>query len=91
MAHKKAGGSKARQKPRVAGKRLGVKVGSGQNIPAGSIIIRQRGRNVAAGRGARIGRDFTIFATREGEVSFTTKQGKKQVSVLEAKKSKKRA
>jgi large subunit ribosomal protein L27 len=81
MAHKKAGGSKARQKPRVSGKRLGVKVGSGQNISAGSIIIRQRGRNVAPGRGAGIGRDFTIFANREGKVSFTTKQGKKRVSV----------
>lgn len=81
MAHKKAGGSKARQKPRVAGKRLGVKVGSEQKIPAGSIITRQRGRNIAAGRGARIGRDFTIFAVKEGKVSFSTKQGKKRVSV----------
>ena len=81
MAHKKAGGSKARQKPRVSGKRLGVKVGSGQKVPAGSIIIRQRGRNVAPGRGVGIGRDFTIFANKEGKVSFSTKQGKKHVSV----------
>jgi len=58
-----------------------VKVGSGQKVPAGSIIIRQRGRNVAPGRGAGIGRDFTIFANKEGKVSFSTKQGKKHVSV----------
>lgn len=82
MAHKKAGGSKARQKPRVSGKRLGVKVGSGQLIPAGSIIVRQRGRNIAPGRGVRIGRDFTIFSIKEGKVSFTTKLGKKHVSVV---------
>ena len=81
MAHKKAGGSKARQKPRAAGQPLGVKGGAGQKIPAGSIIIRQRGRNVAPGRGTGIGRDFTIFANREGTVSFKTKQGKKHVSV----------
>ncbi|OGC62736.1 hypothetical protein A2890_02425 [candidate division WWE3 bacterium RIFCSPLOWO2_01_FULL_53_14] len=81
MAHKKAGGSKARQKSRVAGKRLGVKVGSGQKITTGSIIIRQRGRNIAPGPGARLGRDFTIFAAREGKVAFKTKLGKKYVSV----------
>lgn len=81
MAHKKAGGAKARQKSRVAGKRLGVKVGSSQLIPAGAIIIRQRGKNIAPGRGVRMGRDFTIFATREGKVTFSTKLGKKHVSV----------
>ncbi|MEX0587401.1 MAG: 50S ribosomal protein L27 [Patescibacteria group bacterium] len=81
MAHKKAGGSKARQKPRVSGKRLGVKVGSGQKIPVGAIVLRQRGRSIAPGAGVRMGRDFTIFAIQEGKVAFTTKLGKKFVSV----------
>lgn len=82
MAHKKAGGSKARQKTRVAGKRLGLKVGSDQNIPAGSILVRQRGRGIAPGGGTRMGRDFTIFAIKEGKVSFATRSGKKYVSVV---------
>ncbi|GMR19368.1 MAG: 50S ribosomal protein L27 [Patescibacteria group bacterium] len=81
MAHKKAGGSKARQKSRVAGKRLGLKVGAGQHVPAGGIIIRQRGMKIAPGGGVGVGRDFTIFAKREGRVVFSQKQGKKIVSV----------
>lgn len=82
MAHKKAGGEKARQKPRVAGKRLGLKVGSGEKIPAGSIIIRQRGMKIAPGLGVGVGRDFTLFALKEGKVVFSQKRGKKIVSVI---------
>jgi len=81
MAHKKAGGEKARQKPRVAGKRLGLKVGSGEKIPAGSIIVRQRGMEIAPGSGVGHGRDFTLFALKEGKVVFSQKRGKKIVSV----------
>uniref|UniRef100_A0A831YQ12 Large ribosomal subunit protein bL27 n=1 Tax=candidate division WWE3 bacterium TaxID=2053526 RepID=A0A831YQ12_UNCKA len=82
MAHKKAGGSKARQKTRVAGKRLGLKVGAGQKVSAGMIIARQRGLNIAPGRGVRRGRDFTLLAGRGGKVVFATKLGKKYVSVI---------
>lgn len=82
MAHKKAGGSKARQKTRVAGKRLGLKVGSGQNISAGAILVRQRGTKISPGKGVRVGRDFTLFAERAGKVVFSQKLGKKTVSVI---------
>ncbi len=82
MAHKKAGGAKARQKPRVAGKRLGLKVGAGQEVVAGAIIARQRGARLFPGRGVRIGRDFTLFAERSGRVVFSRRLGKKVVSVV---------
>ena len=81
MAHKKAGGSKARQKTRVSGKRLGLKASGGQPVLTGSIIIRQRGTRVTPGTGVRMGRDFTIFAAKEGKVFFTQKKGKLVVSV----------
>jgi len=81
MAHKKAGGSKARQATRVVGKRLGLKVGSGQEIKTGMIIIRQRGMTFAPGGGVGMGRDFTLFALRPGTVSFSQRRGKKVVSV----------
>ncbi|MEX1061742.1 MAG: 50S ribosomal protein L27 [Patescibacteria group bacterium] len=81
MAHKKAGGSKARQKTRVSGKRLGLKVSGGQPVTAGSIIIRQRGTKVNPGAGVKMGRDFTLFAVKDGKVFFTRKQGKLVASV----------
>jgi len=81
MAHKKAGGSKARQKTRVSGKRLGLKVSGGQPVLAGSIIIRQRGTRVNPGVGVKMGRDFTLFAAKAGKVTFTKKQGKLVASV----------
>ncbi len=82
MAHKKAGGSKARQKTRVAGKRLGLKVGAGQKVPAGAIIVRQRGTRVFPGRGVQAGRDFTLFAKKDGRIVFSQKLGKKTVSIV---------
>ncbi len=71
MAHKKGGGS-SRNGRDSAAQRLGVKVFSGQVIPAGSIIVRQRGTKFHPGDGAGIGRDHTIFATVSGRVEFTS-------------------
>lgn len=82
MAHKKAGGSKARQKARVAGKRLGLKKGAGQPVLAGTILVRQRGMKISPGKGVGVGRDFTLFAERKGKVVFSQKLGKKTVSVI---------
>jgi large subunit ribosomal protein L27 len=82
MAHKKAGGSKARQKSRVAGKRLGLKAGAGQNVLAGTILVRQRGTKISPGRGVGVGRDFTLFAEKDGRIVFSQKLGKKTVSVI---------
>jgi len=70
MAHKKGGGSSRNGRDSNA-KRLGVKVFAGQVVPAGSIIVRQRGTRFRPGDGAGIGRDHTIFATVTGTVEFT--------------------
>jgi large subunit ribosomal protein L27 len=69
MAHKKAGGSVKNGRDSV-GQRLGVKAGDGQLVPAGSIIVRQRGMTFLAGPGAGIGKDYTVFATTTGRVVF---------------------
>jgi len=81
MAHKKAGGSKARQSGNVAGKRLGVKIFGSQKVKAGSIIVRQRGTLFKAGDNVGLGRDHTLFALKEGVVAFVKSKGKKLVSV----------
>ena len=72
MAHKKAGGS-SRNGRDSAGKRLGVKRFGGENVLAGSIIVRQRGTKWHPGAGVGLGKDHTIFATVDGTVSFQTK------------------
>lgn len=83
MATKKAGGTKARQKTRVAGKRLGLKVGNEQPVFAGEILVRQRGTKVKAGKGVGVGRDHTLFALRAGKVKFSyVGKKQKQVSVI---------
>lgn len=83
MAHVKAGGTAAGNKDSVS-KRLGVKVYGGQMAQPGSIIIRQKGTKVYPGVGVRLGRDYTIYAITKGEVMFSTRFGKKLVSVLPA-------
>lgn len=81
MAHKKGGGSKARQGTRVSGKRLGVKIFGGQEVSAGNIIVRQRGNKFHPGLGVGQGRDFTLFALKRGRVVFSQKNGKKLIHV----------
>ena len=86
MAHKKAGSSSKNGRDSV-GQRLGVKVGDGQLVPAGSIIVRQRGMTFLAGTGAGLGRDYTVFATTTGKVKFehATKSKKRiRVEAVEA-------
>ena len=73
MAHKKAGGS-SRNGRNSAGRRLGVKKSGGQRVIAGNIIVRQRGTKWHPGDGVGMGVDHTLFAVREGEVEFATKQ-----------------
>ena len=70
MAHKKAGGS-SRNGRDSESKRLGVKVYGGQDIPAGGIIIRQRGTPFRAGVNVGMGRDHTLFAKISGKVEFS--------------------
>ncbi len=83
MAHVKAGGTAAGNKDSVS-KRLGVKIYGGQIATPGSIIVRQKGTKVYPGVGVRLGRDYTIYSVVKGTVSFSTKLGKKVVSVLPA-------
>jgi large subunit ribosomal protein L27 len=80
MAKTKSGG-KTRQKTPRAGKRLGVKIFGGQAVLPGQIIVRQRGTKFHPGDGVGLGRDFTLFALREGKVAFKKRQGKQLVVV----------
>lgn len=72
MAHKKAGGS-SRNGRDSESKRLGVKAFGGELIPAGSIIVRQRGTRMHAGDNVGMGRDHTLFAKVTGRVDFSQK------------------
>ncbi len=72
MAQKKGGGS-TRNGRDSQPKMLGVKVFGGQVVPSGSIIVRQRGTRFHAGDNVGMGRDHTLFALVDGEVSFAVK------------------
>jgi large subunit ribosomal protein L27 len=72
MAHKKGGGSTHNgrdSKPKM----LGVKAYGGELVSAGSIIVRQRGTRLHAGVNVGTGRDHTLFALVDGQVSFATR------------------
>ncbi len=72
MAHKKAGGS-SRNGRDSQSKRLGVKRYGGEVISAGSIIVRQRGTRIHPGENVGLGKDHTLFALVDGEVSYAVK------------------
>lgn len=74
MATTKAGG-KTRQQPPRPGKRLGVKIFGGEKVKAGNILVRQKGTKIHAGEGVGTGKDYTLFALREGILTFKKKQG----------------
>ena len=81
MAKTKAA-SKTFQKPPRPGKRLGVKVFGGQKVNPGNIIVRQRGSVFHPGLGVKMGKDFSIFATKKGIIRFRQLKGKKIVEVV---------
>ncbi len=85
MAQKKGGGSTRNgrdSKPKM----LGVKAFGGQVISAGSIIVRQRGTKFHPGVNVGIGKDHTLFALVDGQVSFAVKGalGRHTVSIVAA-------
>ena len=82
MAHKKGMGSVKNGRDSNP-KYLGVKIFSGQDVKAGMILVRQRGTRFRPGPGAGIGRDDTIFATRDGRVEFRQSGAKRLISVAE--------
>ena len=81
FAHKKGGGSTKNGRDSNS-KRLGVKSADGQNVLAGTIIVRQRGTKVYAGENCGLGKDYTIFAKADGKVKFYNSGDKKYVSVI---------
>jgi len=84
MASKKGVGSSKNGRESES-KRLGVKIGDGQFVSAGSILVRQRGTKFHPGNNVGIGGDDTLFAMVEGHVKFERKDKKrKQVSVIPA-------
>ena len=80
MAHKKGAGSTKNGRDSNA-QRLGVKVYGNQNVKAGGIIVRQRGLTFKPVSGIKVGKDYTLFSTKEGIVQFETNGKKKFVHV----------
>ena len=82
MAHKKGLGSSKNGRDSQS-KRLGVKLFDGQTVKAGMIIVRQRGTRFRPGQGTGIGRDDTIFATRDGRVEFHSSGERRTISIVD--------
>ena len=82
MAHKKGQGSSRNGRDSKA-KRLGLKVGNGQSILAGSIILKQRGTRVHPGSNVKRANDDSLFALKDGVVEFKRKgRDRKIVNVI---------
>ena len=80
MAHKKGQGTSTNGRESHS-QRLGVKVFGGQSIIAGGIIVRQRGTKLHPGKNVGVGRDWTLFALKDGKVAFDKVH--RRVSVIE--------
>jgi len=75
MAHKKGQGS-SRNGRDSNSQRRGTKVFGGQQVNAGSILVRQVGTRIHPGRGVGLGRDFTLYALRDGVVHYGRSRGR---------------
>ncbi len=75
MATKKAAGS-AKNLSDSNPKYLGVKLYAGEQAQAGSIIVRQRGSKMLAGKNVKVGKDYTLYSVAVGKVAFTSKRKK---------------
>ena len=80
MAHKKGAGSTKNGRDSNA-QRLGVKVYGNQPVKAGGIVVRQRGLTFKPGNGIQVGKDYTLFALKQGVVQFETNGKNKFVHV----------
>ncbi len=83
MATKKGGGSSKNGRDSQS-QRLGVKRYGGETVTAGSILIRQKGSNFFPGNFVKQGRDFTLFALKDGVVHFNPKN---RVHIIPSKNS----
>lgn len=79
---KKKGAASSRNGRDSAAQRLGVKVGSGAQVRAGAILVRQRGTRFHPGENVGRGGDDTLFATADGTVHFGQRRGRKLVDIL---------
>ena len=75
MAHKKGQGS-SRNGRDSNGQRRGVKVFGGQRVQAGAILVRQVGTRIHPGRNVGLGKDYTLFALRDGVVQYDRSRGR---------------
>ncbi len=73
MAHKKSGGT-AKNLRDSNPKYLGTKLYGGQEAVSGSIIVRQRGTKILAGKNVKVGRDHTLYAIAAGKIEFGSKR-----------------
>jgi large subunit ribosomal protein L27 len=84
MAHKKGQGSTRNGRDSNA-QRRGVKRFDGQVVTAGSILVRQLGSRIRAGENVGIGKDWTLFALKDGVVRFEPfRRHRRKVSVYPA-------
>ncbi len=83
MSKTKGGGSTRNGRDSTA-KRLGVKAYDGTSVPAGAILVRQRGTRFHPGVNVGRGGDDTLFATADGRVKFGSRKGRKLVDVVPA-------
>jgi len=81
MAHKKGQGTSMNGRESHS-QRLGVKAFGGESILAGGIIVRQRGTKLHAGKNVGTGRDWTLFALKDGKVKFD--KARRTVSIVTA-------
>lgn len=81
MAHKKSGGSAKNGRDSIS-KRLGIKRHAGQQVKAGSILVRQRGTPFKPGINVGRGKDDTLFAKVSGQVQFESRAKRKFVSII---------
>jgi len=81
---KKKGAASSRNGRDSAAQRLGVKVPAGAIVPAGSILVRQRGTRFHPGENVGKGSDDTLFATATGTVQFGRRRGRKLIQIIPA-------
>lgn len=86
MAHKKAGGT-AKNLTDVNPHYLGIKLYDGEKAGVGSIIVRQRGTRILAGRNVGTGKDHTLFALKTGVVAYGSKRKKSFTNHIVVKKT----
>ena len=83
MSHKKGQGS-TRNGRDSNGQRRGVKIYGGQTVNAGQILVRQLGTRIHPGRGVGLGRDYTLFALRDGKVQYYESRNRRFASISQS-------